>query len=387
MRALTFLKNPMFKRTCSQIHWLLGLSAGLVLALMGITGGIYGFADELIAYADPQITKVRPTAGGTLPAPVLLARISASHPHVSSLTLSADPSAAARVGFMTPVPGSSQKKFSMQYMNPYTGELLGKPDTEEFFRTVLKLHRQLALDEPGEAVTGAATLALLFLLVSGMYLRWPKTDRRNWKVWLGLDWHRKGRSFLSSLHAVFATWLMLAYLLAALTGLAWSYDWYRHGLNALAGVNKIAATQPAERSRTAATAPMNLDLVWQSFSAAVPRYQKLILLLPGSPAQPVQILYLDPQAPHPYANNRLLINATSGELQQHDLYADKTAGEKFMTSLYALHSASYFGFAGRLVMTLCSLLMPVLAISGWMMYLRRRSAKNSQAAHSGYLVL
>lgn len=372
----------MLKRCLFQIHWLFGISAGLVLALMGLTGALYCFEEELIQTLDPSITKVNPE-GRILLAPAdLLAQVRSKNPYVSSLTLSDNPGDAARVGFMNPIPGSEKKKFELQYLNPYTGELLGKPASEEFFRTVLNLHRHLALDSPGKALTGASTLALLFLIISGLVLRWPKTARLHWRSWFAMNTAQKGRNFLASLHAVAGTWLFLAYLMAALTGLTWSYEWYRSGLTSLAGVTKSQATKvkfkapvAAHKASDVSKAEPDIALVWQTFRAKVPHYQKLILLLPATAAQSVQILYLDSSAAHPYANNRIVIDGISGEVEKHELYADKTKSEKFMASLYAIHSGHFFGLTGRLIMMLASLLLPLFAITGWLMYLQRRKLK------------
>lgn len=375
----------MLKRTFIYLHWLFGITAGVVLALMGLTGALYSFEEELIHAIDPHVTSVASTTADqrTMLAPAdLLAQIKKSNPYVSSLTLSHDPQDAARVGFMNPIAGTDKKKFELYYLNPYTGQLLGKPASEEFFRSVLNLHRKLMLDDTGKAITGAATLAFLFLLLSGLYLRWPKTQRLHWRTWLAIDNKKAGRHFLVQWHAVLGTCLSAAYLLIILTGLVWSYDWYRSGLTSLVGVSaskKMSPVRgkstPALRAEVAALTPpdeINLHRVWATFNAVVPHYQKLILLLPSMPGNPVQILYLDPAAAHPYANNRIVIDGNSGALQQHELYAAKSKGEKLMASLYALHSGHFFGITGRLIMLLASLCLPLFALTGWIMYWQRR---------------
>ena len=56
----------MVKKSLFQLHWLFGITAGLVLALMGITGATYSFQDELLRLFNPQVLKVhhlRPAAG------------------------------------------------------------------------------------------------------------------------------------------------------------------------------------------------------------------------------------------------------------------------------------------------------------------------------------
>jgi sulfite reductase (NADPH) flavoprotein alpha-component len=167
-----------------------------------------------------------------------------------------------------------------------------------------------------------------------------------------------------------------------LTGLTWSYEWYRGGLNNLVGVNKSQAikqklkrTDQAEKPSLVANAEPDMELVWKAFRAKVPHYQKLILLLPSAPMQSVQILYLDSFAAHPYANNRIVINGSNGTVEKHELYFDKTSAEKFMASLYALHSGHFFGLTGRLIMMFASLSLPFFAITGWIMYLQRRKSR------------
>lgn len=379
----------MLKRCFFQLHWLVGVSVGLVLALMGLTGAVYCFEEELIQYFDAPITTVNPGGRHLLAPADLLAHVRSKSPYVSSLSLTNKASDAARVGFMSPIAGSDRKKFDLQYLDPYSGELLGKPASENFFRTVLNLHRKLALDNIGKAVTGASTLGMVFLILSGVYLRWTQIKHSSWRTWLVVSGKENGRGFLVQLHAIFGTWLFLIYLLVALTGLTWSYEWVRNGLARVTSLVDVSKLPPLksqlkinsslEKSNLVSSPETgekpDIALVWKTFEAKVPEYQKLIMLLPSSPMQSVQILYLTPSAAHPYANNRIVINGMNGEVEKHELYADKTAGEKIVASLYAIHSGHFFGLTGRLIMALASLLLPFFAITGWMMYLQRRSAR------------
>ncbi|GGC80997.1 PepSY-associated TM helix domain-containing protein [Undibacterium terreum] len=374
----------MLKRFWFQIHWLLGISAGLILALVGATGGLYAFEEEILRLLNPEVTQVHAGPGPRLEPAELLAALKHNRPYVSSLNLSGSATDAARIGFMLPIASSDKKKFELQYVNPYTAELLGKPAGEDFFRFVLKLHRNLVLDEAGQAITGASALVLIFMCLSGLYLRWPKGkawNRHTWRRWLILDLRRQGRSLLAELHAVCATWLLLMYLLAALTGLYWSYGWYHDWINSLAMPS--AQTKQVERgaagkkrdapaSDAADNRETDLHAVWQAFQSEVASYNKLIMLLPSRPGQAVQVLYVDDHSPHRYANNKLMLDAHSGAILKREPYADKAAGSKFLASIYALHSGSYWGSAGMLLMMLASLALPLFAVTGWMMYLARR---------------
>ena len=63
-------------------------------------------------------------------------------------------------------------------------------------------------------------------------------------------------------------------------------------------------------------------------------------------------------------------------------YSDRSFGSQLLASVYALHVGSYFGMAGRILMMLASLAMPLFFITGWLLYLdrRRRNARYGRAA-------
>lgn len=54
----------MVKKTLFQLHWFFGITAGLVLALMGITGALYSFQEELLRAFNADVLKVEVRAEG-----------------------------------------------------------------------------------------------------------------------------------------------------------------------------------------------------------------------------------------------------------------------------------------------------------------------------------
>jgi len=224
----------MFKKIWFQTHWLLGITAGIVLAVIGVTGASLSFQNQILRALNPGVVSIaEPGERGLTPAE-LFARVQAAAPDkkMISLTVSSDPHDAARVSFA----GGNGPRGETRYVDPYTGALLshGALRGESTLRLLDQIHRRLAAGEVGKQITGASTLVLVVLALSGLYLRWPRSAG-NWRKWLTLDWARKGRGFLWDLHAVAGTWALVFYLCAALTGLTWSYDGYRGALYALAG--------------------------------------------------------------------------------------------------------------------------------------------------------
>jgi sulfite reductase (NADPH) flavoprotein alpha-component len=373
-----------FKKILFQLHWLLGISAGLVLALMGLTGAAYSFQDELLRALNPEVLQVEVRAGGVLTPDVLVPRIeAASQQRVVRLNVEADVELAGRVGFAPP---AGERRGGSRYFDPYTGELLGEPRGQGFFDLMVDLHRSLAMGEYGKQITAASTLALVFFCLSGLYLRWPR-QALNWRAWLSLDWAKRGRAFNWDLHAVAGTWCLAFYLCAALTGLYWSYEWYREGLTGLL-TSEPAGEQRKRGDRPAAGAvpAVNYPALWAGLQqAAGPQLSGYSLRLPATVEQPVTVFYMRDDAPHERAFNQLALDPLSGAPGRHKRYDQQAFGDQLLTSIYALHVGSYFGLPGRILMFLASLAMPLFAITGWLLYLGRRRNKRAMLQARGAL--
>ncbi|MEX3775467.1 PepSY domain-containing protein [Pseudomonas sp. MYb118] len=364
----------MLKKTLFQLHWFFGISAGLVLALMGITGALVSFQDEILYAVNPSVLQVQKQAAGVLPPAELVQKVEAATGlKVSMLSVDIDSDIAARAFFTAP-PG--ERRGPMRFFDPYTGELLGEASGQQFFGLMLQLHRFLAMGDSGRQITGACTLILVFFCLSGLYLRWPRLWK-SWRAWLTLDWKKKGRSFNWDLHSVAGTWCLVFYLFSALTGLFWSYEWYSKGLTQL-----LSDSPQNERVRNRGPAPSgpapvaDYSAMWSSiYSAAGPGLSFYNTRMPPVAGQPATVFYLLKDSPHDRALNQITLDPATGDIKRHDRYSDKSFGAQLLTSIYALHTGSYFGIGGRIILTLTALTMPLFFVTGWLLYLDRRRKK------------
>lgn len=379
----------MVKKSLFQLHWFFGITAGLVLALMGITGAVYSFQEELLRLFNPDVLKVQVREEGVLPPTELVRRVEAAQgDSVSMLWVDTRDGNAARI-FFQPPPG--QRRGEMRYADPYTGQFQGEVTGQGFFNLMLQLHRFLAMGDTGRQITGACTLMLVFFCLSGLYLRWPR-QALNWRAWLTLEWAKKGRAFNWDLHAVAGTWCLLFYLLFALTGLFWSYEWYREGLNKLLADAPTAGQQhkrgegrgrhgPQKLDKNAPPLVVDYDAIWTSLKeAAGPSLVSYNLRLPPAGGQPATLFYLLEGADHERAFNTLTLDPATGQVKRHERYTDKSFKAQLLQSVYALHVGSYFGLPGRIIVTVASLTMPLFFITGWLLYLDRRRKKRQVRA-------
>lgn len=384
----------------TKLHSLLGITAGIVLCVVGITGGIQSFEEELLRWMNPEIFKSAPARDG-LPLKDLYERVQRAHPdkRVVSWQVYSTPGHPVRVGLTAKVeqPSGQSRQSGKQgaaaadskpkasprpptefrYHSIYNGGMYPFLLGESFFRTANDIHRRLAAGDIGKQIVGASVLCLAALCLSGLYLRWPHNPL-NWRNWLKLDFKLRGRKFLRDLHMITGTWLLLLYLLSALTGLYWSYDWYKNGLHALTGtqrpVREVRLDRPAQTE-------VDIEKLWQAFlRESGGRFHEATLRFPERKDQAAEIRYLDANPVHNRAYNRLFLNPDDATVVAHERHAEKPVGGKLMAGLYPLHTGRFFGFAGILLMMTAAWTMPLFAITGWTMYLDRHRREHAAAA-------
>lgn len=369
---------PTLREVWFQLHWFVGITAGTLLAVIGLTGAILAFEDEIVEAINPGVFSVAPEQQPRLGLDQILHAAQQAHPgmRVASLGLKADAGSSASVRFAPP-PG--ERRGLEIHLHPYSGAVLPAVRGEAFFQFVDSTHRWLLLPRaPGRIVLGILALCLVGLALSGLYLRWPRN--KDWRSWLTFKTKLRGRSFLWALHAIAGTWALVAYLVVAGTGLYWSFDIVRGTVQDWAGTPSAQAREgKAER---AARAGGGLAPAWQAFVARAPDWSNATIRLPERGAGAYQLTWVAQDAPHDRARNRMTLGA-DGAVRSDERHADLTAGQSALTTIRPLHTGTYFGLPGRIVMMLASLALPGFAITGWMLYLGRRRQKRVLARERG----
>ena len=87
--------------------------------------------------------------------------------------------------------------------------------------------------------------------------------------------------------------------------------------------------------------------------------------------------YLAVDVPHERAKNKIEFDIKTNQVSKHEKYEDKTLTQKLMGSILPLHTGEYFGVLGQTLMFLASLMMPLFAITGLMLYVKRTKKKKS----------
>ena len=398
----------MFKKTLFQIHWFLGITAGLILSIMGITGAIYSYEQPIQKLLNPDSYTVQVENKAKLTPAEIFQHFQTVNPEykINSITIAKAPEDASNINI---VKEGARKGLTMM-INPYTAEILPEIKSKEFFQFVQQLHRNLTVGEVGKQITGASTLMLIFFVLSGLYLRWPK--KHSAKQWLAIKPKLKGRNFLWDLHAVVGTWVIIFYLLLACTGLYWSYDWWRSGMFKVLGVEQpkpeMQASQgkkgekQGEKQKDQANQDqaikdpnqkdqdnkglkpeqiqMALTQTWSGFNTQIQRdYSSITLSIPKKPDGKMDLSFVDAIPQHERARNKATYDYQTAKIEKLELYENKALNEKIMTSMLPVHRGSFFGPVYQFFVVLAALAMPLFFVTGWMLYLKRRKQKKLTA--------
>ena len=380
-----------------QVHSVIGLALSLLLTVVALTGVTMIFEDEIKASLNAGIMHVEARSAPVLTPDELIARLQASHDYgkVSAVTLTRDPSAAVRIRFAR---GEGGSRPSSLYVDPHDAHVLGAPRGEEFFVSVRRLHRWLLV--PGDAngygrqITGVAAIGLIVMLVSGLVLRWPHRAG-SVKTWLKPNLGLRGRGLHRSLHAIAGTWVLLVYLVMALTGLWYSFDWYRTGaIWLLSRPSDVAKPMQPKSPRAAGTAKakpdtkpesdaesLALDRAWSTFlHEQGRRFTTAQLTLPAGAGTVIRIRSWAQDASLDGPRDEFRIDAVTGEMVSSDIYADKTLGERILSRVLDIHRGGIFGWPGRLLFMVAAALMPLFMVTGSLLYLSRR--RHRAVSHS-----
>ncbi|MET1080590.1 MAG: PepSY domain-containing protein [Pseudomonas sp.] len=200
-------------------HFYAGLFVIPFLVMLSLTGILYLFKPQLDALMYPELLQVEP-AGEALGADQLLLRVRQAYPQ-ASVDKYLPPLTEGRSAQF--VLGADGRELNL-FIDPYRGTLLGEQDAQNNLQAWARgLHGELLIGTLGDRLIELAAGWAIVLVVSGLYLWWPRGNGLR-----GIFWPRlanRGRLFWRDLHAVTGFWGSLLLLFMLLTGMTWTGFW------------------------------------------------------------------------------------------------------------------------------------------------------------------
>lgn len=362
------------KKIFRQIHLWLSVPFGLIIALICFSGAMLVFENEVMELSRRELYYVKKVGTVSLPVDELLEKVAATLPDsvsVTGVSISSDPARAWQVNLSKP-------RRASVYVDQYTGEVKGKYERAAFFRTMFRLHRWL-LDgmKPdggifwGKIIVGVSTLFFVVVLVSGIVIWWPRT-KKALKNRLKISADRGLSRFWYDLHVAGGMYALVFLLAMALTGLTWSFGWYRTGFYKVFGVEVQQGGghggASSHGTKSGGKRSSSLYAYWQQV------YEQLAEKNPGYK----QIALSDGVASVSFngfgnqrASDRYRFNSRSGQIGEAVLYENAEKAGKIRGWIYSIHVGSWGGMLTRLLSFIAALIGTALPLTGYYLWIKR----------------
>jgi uncharacterized iron-regulated membrane protein len=224
------------KKITGNVHLVLGLSSGIIVFIIAITGCIYSFQEEIQDMT--QLYRYTPSSKHAVLPPSRLVSIAGNAlpgKHIHAVNYPGN-GRSAQVIFFSFAP---EYYYYLVYINQYSGEVLQVEDmTQNFFRIILDGHFYLWLPpNVGQPIAASATLVFFFLMITGLILWWPK-NKAIAKQRFTIKWNARWRRKNYDLHRVLGFYALSLGIVLSITGLVWGFQWFAQGYYKLAGGEK-----------------------------------------------------------------------------------------------------------------------------------------------------
>ena len=395
------------KKIFRKIHLWLSVPFGLIITLVCFSGAMLVFENEVNEWLRRDLYYVETVKESPLPMDKLLEKVATTLPDsvsVTGVSISSDPGRAYQVSLSKP------RRASL-YVDQYTGEVKGKSERSGFFMFMFRMHRWL-LDSMnpgnegifwGKMIVGVSTLLLVFVLISGIVIWWPRT-RKALKNSLKITATKGWRRFWYDLHVAGGMYALIFLLAMALTGLTWSFPWYRTAFYKVFGVEvqqrvaqgheqksdvqkrdtKLAAHREKKREGNEVRKgersgrPENNHSDMYSVTSPFVYWQEIYDKLRRQNPEYKQISISSGTASVSFnrfgnqrASDRYSFNTDNGEFTETSLYQHQDKSGKIRGWIYSVHVGNWGGMFTRILTFIAALLGATLPLTGYYLWIKR----------------
>ncbi|MDR2469617.1 MAG: PepSY domain-containing protein [Tannerella sp.] len=356
-------------------HLWLGLVAGVIVSVVGATGSILVFQAEIDRALNPGLYYSENT-GKYLDYDEVYAVLSRDSVDMTGKYLMGPEVEGANYRLMF---GSTTDE---TFINAYTGKIIAtRNPTESFTGAIMEIHRSLMIPYAGKWIVGAATLAMLILVITGVRM-WKPRRLKNLKASLTvkfsagasrqmLDWHRVAGMFLSPA----LTMLSLTGCCLTLNIVILSMLFAVNGQQPMTQIRQIFG---AQSDTTLCASPKRHAEILSAYRDTFPTAQIKSVSFPASPSGVYIINAVQGDRPHGGKRVLCIIDRYSGKRlfdSERDLSKPTIA---YLAWLQPFHFGTFGGMPTRCITCLAGLLPLFLTITGFLIW-RSRHGKSKRA--------
>lgn len=360
-------------------HLVVGVAVGAVVLIMSATGVLLTFQRQITERADLAVLAPSAVPPGARPLAL---------DQVIERARAAEPSSPTAVKWYADAGRPVEVAFGRErtvFLDAATGAVLGTGNAavREFFQQVTGVHRWLggtgSNRNRGRAITGAANLGFLFLVVSGLFLWWPRNVSA--RAFRNVSWFRRGLSPKArdfNWHNVIGVWTLVPLFVIVLSGVVISYGWAGDLVYRVAG-NAPPAGQgggsPAPGRNTAPADPSVASAAIEPLRAAaerqLPGWRSIRAQLGSVGSEPVRFTIDRGTGGEPHKRAELALVPGTGVVDRWEPFAAGSPGRRARSILRFAHTGEVLGIPGQVVAGLASVGGVMLVWTGFALALRR----------------
>jgi uncharacterized iron-regulated membrane protein len=341
-----------------KLHLYLGLTSAIFLLILGFTGAIIGFEQEIPRWIHHNLWYVTPAAQ-TLPESQLIQNVEQRYPpaHVRSIIFprSRDIAQVMQLPSSSADPRASTRVF----VDPYTGKILGSIEGQTTDEKVLQqfhnVHLRIGLGDTGKLIVSIAGAILIFEIVFGLIL-WFRLKRAT--IRFSGSWFR----IFFDAHNAIGLYASLLLLLVAITGVVIGFDFFEPLIFNVTHSEPLVQRKLPNSTPVPGASTIPADQAIEVARNAMPEATVAGIQLPAN-AKAAYLVQMRTEETAPSVHSFVVV----------DQYSGKVLGmQKFKSSLgfrvirfnRSLHTGDLLGVTGHIIMSLTSVVLVVMVFTG-----------------------
>lgn len=368
-----------------QVHRLIGLIAGAVFVLVGLSGALLAYREAIDETLNASIMRVeRPSANAVYrPIDEIVAAAAAAMPpngKIERLTMPRHAGAAATIGYMTETDDLDTYAYEL-FVDPYTAKVTGQrlfqhaddALSQPFIPIVMTFHWTLLLGVNNAYVVGALGVLLFFSAALGLYL--SLSFNGDWRLGLRVKWGASAERVVFDLHRSVGA-ISAAFLLVILfTGVAMIF---KPATRNVIGLFSPVRADPDFGKSTPAPGRMPIG-AGQAVARAdtfFPEGRLHWVLFPATPTAVYVVGKQSDSEPNQTKTFRNVgVDQYTGEILGVQDRRSFSTGESFLEWLFPIHSGEAFGGLGRPIALLIGFAPLALYATGLWRWLQKRKTR------------
>src|ERR1700693_593881 len=369
----TFLHHPQkiwIRKINFQVHLWVGIVLALYLIVIGVSGSILVLRIELGALTGANPWESRKAPESRVDITAVIRNLTNRYPRFRIVSVTAP--GKNNPTFIARLLGRTQIRVGV---DPDTGEILGEVKRgPAWLDTVEKLHVSLFASRNGRIINGIGAVFLLAMCITGIINWWPGV--RNWKRALKVDFGRSWRRINFDLHSAAGFWTLAIISFWAVSGVY--FAWPRETFELVNRVSPIVNSKAPIVEVTARSEGGDPDLggLVKPADERDPGTTFAVVKFPFNRRAPIKILMRRGNGlSREYEDTLYFDPYTSAHLVTWQYGVNKSLGDWFIWSQVPLHFGVYWGLGVKIVWAILGLAVPMLAVTGLLMYWNRTLRK------------